>query len=136
MYFSRRKLRSKKSAEFEDFGLADTDFPQNPAPVMEQRPKPSMRQANYVEDPFSNNFTPYQPQADIEYGMAAQPYYYPQQATQEQPYYDEAGYYYDGAQMAYPATPYRYPENTFGDQNYSADYYKPDQPDAKPHQNV
>lgn len=111
---SRRKRGNKRSADFEDFGLADTDFPHHRSPAMQTAlvtnaavapispTIPRLNdQGNFYgganEEAYNNGnrtFAPnFMPQAE------AQPYYYSQQEATGGGYYDEHGYYYEGQQQ-------------------------------------
>lgn len=116
---------NKRSADFEDFGLADTDFPHHRSPAMQ-----SALVTNAAGTPMMSSTTPTIPRLNDqgnfygaqqqEYNQAAgyaayqpqleqsnneyntQPYYYQPPLQQEAApapngYYDESGYYYDGS---------------------------------------
>lgn len=115
------KRNNKRAEDFEDFGLADTDFPHRRSPAMQSAlvtnaavtpVSPTIPRLNdqgnfyggsppTAEDGYSNSgrgfVPPYQPQ------LEGQPYYYQQQQQQQDPtgagYYDDAGYYYEGQQQ-------------------------------------
>lgn len=119
MTWASRRKRNKHSGDFQDFGLADTDFPHHRSPAMQTAlvtnaavapispTIPRLNdQGNFygsggAEELYNNGsrtFAPaFVPQAE------GQPYYYsPQQQQQEGAgggYYDEHGYYYEGQQQ-------------------------------------
>jgi hypothetical protein len=127
--------RQKRSHDFEDFGLADTDFPHQQQQQQQQQsmaPPPQIPQMQAMvgasptiprmNDPMYNNENGsyYQPQVVDDY--SSQGYYYPSpQPQHQQGYYDNTVY------------PYEH-QNGYSDPAYPVDHYKPDQPDAKPHQ--
>lgn len=138
------KQKKKRAPDFEDFGLAETDFPhQRSLPTATTSAgavavSPTLprlnEQGNFYNDSANRHYVPsYQPQlnsAQPEYSPpmqhAQQPYYYPPQQPQEG-YYDEHGYYYQQQQ----------PQGGMYDMSAAGDYYKPDTADgSKPHQRM
>ena len=89
-----RRKNNKRSIEYEDFGLADTDFPQNQAPNMAFAPhshevmNPLPQQGNYYhiipEEPQTHQSqyeTKYLPPDEIE----NDPYYHPHERSTQPP---------------------------------------------------
>ncbi|KAI8365242.1 uncharacterized protein BYT42DRAFT_589292 [Radiomyces spectabilis] len=135
----RKSHRTKKVAEFEDFGLGDHDFPHHRSPPMataaavgtpSSRPtvSPTLPRLNeqgnyYNENPEAYARNPYnypQDRYTTDMSPGGQMYYQPQQA-----YYEDAGPYYYNHNVAPAPIP---PEHGASQGAYPAEgyYYKPD----------
>lgn len=153
-WFNRRggcTRKSRSKPEFEDYGLADTDFPHNHTPAMQNMTttpnvvSPTIprlnEQGNFYTKEDQQYMAPYQMSEPYPGSPEHQPYYYQgqQQPVHDGGYYDENGYYYESTSPHQPqvvAADYYpiqqqqqqqqyYPQT---DQYYAnVNYYKPDQ---------
>ncbi|KAG1139007.1 hypothetical protein G6F37_010019 [Rhizopus arrhizus] len=141
--------KRKAKPEFEDYGLADTDFPQHRSPAMANTPNaisPTTPYLNdqgnyYSKEELSNGYMPSYPVLETNQHLNNYPqpdYYYnnnnPQLAHEMNGggggYYDENGYYYEntthqtsGEHYTNQQQSYPYPEQY----HHNVNYYKPDQ---------
>lgn len=141
-----RKSRSKP--EFEDYGLADTDFPHNHSPPMQNMaPTPNVvsptiprlnEQGNFYTKEDQQYIASYQMPEQHPGSSDYQSYYYQgqQQSVHDGGYYNENGYYYEStsphqphiAADYYPAQQQQQQHYPQTDQYYTnVNYYKPDQ---------
>lgn len=144
----RKRKHNKRSTDFEDFGLADTDFP-NKSPGMRTT---DLATNTAILGPISQapytNTQYYQPQLDsghlnysqsvVDYSQQPQSLYYPPQdgtmgGFNAQGY--NTGYFYeDTLQQTSQATDHNYDINTQYPAVNGDQFYKPDQVDLRHHQ--
>ncbi|KAG1377914.1 hypothetical protein G6F60_006700 [Rhizopus arrhizus] len=140
--------KRKAKPEFEDYGLADTDFPQHRSPAMANTPNaisPTTPYLNdqgnyYSKEELNSGYMPSYPVVETNQHLNNYPqpdYYYnnnnPQLAHEMNGgggYYDENGYYYEntthqtsGEHYTNQQPSYPYPEQY----HHNVNYYKPDQ---------